>query len=367
MELLAIAFLTSFIVVLLSTPSLIKVAKLKHLVDEPKEERKQHRTSIPTIGGIIIFAGTLFSLALWIPAEPARQGGNFWAVVKAFNEFKYITAALLILFFIGVKDDIIGTAPMKKLLGHIIVAFILVLMADVRIHSMHGLFGLTEMPDYASIGLSLFAYIVIVNAFNLIDGVDGLAAGIGLICSVVFGIWFYMASVMTFAVLGFVLAGALLGFLIFNFSPARIFMGDSGSLVIGAIISILAVRMIETDPARIPEVFENVSTPVFAMAVLVYPLVDTLRVFFYRAVKGISPFSADRNHIHHNLLSLGLSHAQTVILLYVFNLLVVLAAVLLGGMDPTMAWVLLFVVILVVVNIPGMLVHRNRQVSTSKA
>lgn len=367
MELLAIAFLTSFIVVLLSTPSLIKVAKLKHLVDEPKEERKQHRTSIPTIGGIIIFAGTLFSLALWIPAEPARQGGNFWAVVKAFNEFKYITAALLILFFIGVKDDIIGTAPMKKLLGHIIVAFILVLMADVRIHSMHGLFGLTEMPDYASIGLSLFAYIVIVNAFNLIDGVDGLAAGIGLICSVVFGIWFYMAGVMTFAVLGFVLAGALLGFLIFNFSPARIFMGDSGSLVIGAIISILAVRMIETDPARIPEVFENVSTPVFAMAVLVYPLVDTLRVFFYRAVKGISPFSADRNHIHHNLLSLGLSHAQTVILLYVFNLLVVLAAVLLGGMDPTMAWVLLFVVILVVVNIPGMLLHRKRQVSTSKA
>jgi UDP-GlcNAc:undecaprenyl-phosphate GlcNAc-1-phosphate transferase len=356
-EVLAIAFLTAFIVVLLTTPSLIKVAKLKHLVDEPTEERKHHKTSLPTIGGIIIFAATLFSFALWFQSGELTHRGEVHRMIQAFNEFKYLVAALLILFFIGIKDDIIGTAPAKKLIGHLIVAFILVMMADVRILSMHGLFGLYLLPDWASVGISVFTYIVIVNAFNLIDGVDGLAAGIGFICAAFFGTWFYLVDLPTFSLLSSVLAGSLLGFLVFNFSPARIFMGDSGSLVIGAIVSVLAIRMIETNPADIPEMFVGVSKPVLAMAVLVYPLVDTFRVFFYRAIRGVSPFSADRNHIHHNLLELGLSHRVTVLSLYFLNILVVLAAVALAVVSPTMAWVILFVCTVLVVQIPAMMLY----------
>jgi UDP-N-acetylmuramyl pentapeptide phosphotransferase/UDP-N-acetylglucosamine-1-phosphate transferase len=364
-EIIAIAFITSFLVVLISTPSLIKVAKLKHLVDEPKEERKHHRTSIPTIGGIIIFAATLFSVALWIPSDSLGYRADIERLIRSYSEFKYITAALLILFFIGIKDDIIGTAPVKKLVGHILVAFILVMMADVRITSMYGLFGLGVMPHWMSVGLSVFTYIVIVNAFNLIDGVDGLAGGVGLLCAIFFGIWFFLADNMTFAILGFVLGGSLLGFLIFNFSPARIFMGDSGSLVIGAIVSVLAIRMIETPLDHVPEMFRAVSKPVLAMAVLVYPLVDTFRVFFYRALRGVSPFSADRNHIHHNLLALGLSDARTVLTLYFFNILTVFAAVATAGWNPTVAWLVLFVGIVALVQIPPFLAQRRNKLQNA--
>lgn len=361
MEFIAIAFLTSFVVVLLATPSLIKVAKLKHLVDEPKEERKRHRTSLPTIGGIMIFAATLFSLSLWFPTSELAYRGDVGRMIAAFDEFTYLVAAMVILFFMGVKDDIIGTSAVKKLLGHIVVAFILVMMADVRILSMHGLFGIYDLPDWSSVGLSVFAYIVVVNAFNLIDGVDGLAAGIGFLCATFFGVWFYLTGNASFAMIGFVLAGSLLGFLVFNFAPARIFMGDSGSLVIGAVISVLAIRMIETNPSDIPVYFSGVATPVLAMAVLVYPLVDTFRVFFLRAIRGVSPFLADRNHIHHNILDLGVSHARTVLLLYLFNILVVVGALLLGGLQSTWAFLILFVATFAVVQIPLIMGRKKKR------
>ena len=219
-KILLVGFVTSFLVVLLSTPALINVAVKKMLVDEPDEKRKLHKASIPSVGGIIIFAATLFSYALWFPAS--RQGGQ--TVIN--SDLKYIVATLLILFFVGIKDDIIGTSPVKKLVAHFIVGLILVTMADIRLTSMHGLFGVQALPEWASVFLSLFTFIVISNAFNLIDGIDGLAAGIGLITCVAFGIWFFIAGELTYASLAFALAGSLLAFLIFNFYPAKIFMGD---------------------------------------------------------------------------------------------------------------------------------------------
>jgi len=320
-SILILGFITAFFVVLLATPSLIKVAKLKHLVDEPGEDRKLHKKRIPTIGGIIIFSSILFSYALWFPDDIKSN----IALSASLQEFKYIVACIIILFFIGVKDDIIGTAPVKKLLAHMIVAFILVIMAGIKITSMHGLFGLDyTFPNYASTFLTIFVYIVIVNALNLIDGVDGLAAGIGFLAGTFFGTWFVLVGNLPLALLSFILSGALLGFLVFNFSPAKIFMGDSGSLTIGAIISILAIRLIEHPTESAPEFIQNISTPVMAMCILVYPLIDTLRVFTLRALKGKSPFSADRNHIHHKLLDTGLNHRKTVILLYTFSIFVVL-------------------------------------------
>lgn len=319
-SILILGFITAFFVVLLATPSLIKVAKLKHLVDEPGEDRKLHKKRIPTIGGIIIFSSILFSYALWFPDDTISNT----SLSASLQEFKYIVACLIILFFVGVKDDIIGTAPVKKLMAHFIVAFILVIMAGFKITSFHGLFGLTySLPDYGATLLTVFVYIVIVNALNLIDGVDGLASGIGFIGGAFFGTWFILVGNLPLALLSFILSGALLGFLVFNFSPAKIFMGDSGSLTIGAILSILAIRLIECPTDEAPEFVQNISTPVMAMSILVYPLMDTIRVFFLRAVKGISPFSADRNHIHHKLVDSGLNHSKTVILLYVYNIFVV--------------------------------------------
>lgn len=317
---ITLGFLTAFFVVLLAIPSLIKVAKLKHLVDEPSEERKLHSRSIPTIGGIVIFGAIVFSYSLWFPEE-------YDHLPHMLTNFKHLIAILILLFFVGVKDDIIGTAPLKKLIAHMIVGFILVILADIRITSMHGLFGATEdLEPWQSYLLSLFVYIVIVNAINLIDGLDGLAGGIGFIIATSFGVLFLLNGNVPLSLLGFVLAGALLGFLVFNFSPARIFMGDSGSLTVGAIISVLAINAIDLPTAKMPD-WINGNMPIIVMAILVYPLIDTLRVFAIRTFKGVSPFTADKNHIHHRFIALGLSHRKTVLWLYAYNILVIAIAI----------------------------------------
>jgi UDP-GlcNAc:undecaprenyl-phosphate/decaprenyl-phosphate GlcNAc-1-phosphate transferase len=346
MDIVILGFITSFIIVLLATPSLIKVAKLKHLVDEPSEGRKQHTSSIPTIGGIIIFAGFIFSYALWFPSENRNYFYNPDDLLGAFDQFKYMISALLILFFLGVKDDIIGTAPLYKLIGHIMVAFILVHMADMRIVSMHGIMGVDILPFWASILLSFFTYIVIVNGFNLIDGVDGLAAGVGFILCVLFAVWFKLSGDIPLTLLAS--------------SLARIFMGDSGSMLIGAVLSVLAIRMIEHDTSLLPDTLAQISTPVMAMSLLSYPLVDTLRVFLLRVVKGNSPFTADRNHIHHGLQLLGLNHKGTVLLIYGLNLLVVFSNLLLSRLDATLSFILLFVLANVLYQAPLLFVRKKR-------
>lgn len=325
MAALILVFFTSFIVVLYSTPALIKVAVLKRLIDTPSEERKIHKRSIPTIGGIIIYAGTLFAYALWYDVEDRIY---YDKIFKSVTEFKLIIATSLILFFVGVKDDIIGTAPVKKLFAHIVVALILVLMGDIRITGLHGIFGVYDIPYWGSVFLSIFTYVVVVNSFNLIDGVDGLAAGVGFISCLAFGVWFIYANEFGYAALSFALAGALAGFLIFNFSPAKIFMGDSGSLVIGMFVCVLAIKLIEYPINQLDQYWVRVSKPVFAISALAYPLMDTLRVFIIRAVKGQSPFNADRNHIHHKLIDCKYSHVKTVVIIYTFSIITIGASLL---------------------------------------
>ncbi|MCA6361849.1 MAG: undecaprenyl/decaprenyl-phosphate alpha-N-acetylglucosaminyl 1-phosphate transferase [Bacteroidetes bacterium] len=337
MEHLILAFLTSFFVVLLVTPSLIKVAFLKRLFDEPGEARKLHKRVVPTIGGIIIFAATVFAVSLWFPNGINQYDG----LIRGVKDFQYVVATLLMLFFVGIKDDIVGTAPIKKLAAHIIVGMILVLMAEIRIRSLHGLFGIYDIPLWASIFLSLFTYIVVVNAFNLIDGVDGLASGVGLIASAAFGTIFMLGGDLVMALLSFSLAGSLAAFLFFNFSPAKIFMGDSGSLSIGLIMSILAIKLVEFVPQEnTPLVIKELVSPVTVLAILVYPLTDTLRIFIYRAIKGISPFSADRNHLHHLLIDSGFSHKSTVISIYSGTLAVMGVAFGTRLLDETTAFII---------------------------
>lgn len=345
-----LGFITSFFVVLLATPSLIKVAKMKHLVDEPSEERKHHKSSKPTIGGIIIFAASIFSYALWFPWDNMSYFGSPAEFKESVMEFKFFIAASILIFFIGVKDDIIGVAPVKKLVSHIIVGFILVLMADIRITGFHGLFGLGEIPYYASVSLSVFTYIVIVNAFNLIDGSDGLAAGVGFITSIFFGVWFYATAQLPLSLLSFILAGSLGAFLVFNFNPAKIFMGDSGSLFIGALTFVLAVKCVETNLEILPTMIPGLSAPVYTMAVLAYPLIDTLRVFTIRLSKGLSPFAPDRNHIHHKLIDKGYSHAQTALILYSICFIVPLIAIAIKSLEPTWSFFGMFLISFLLVH-----------------
>lgn len=350
---LILAGITAFLVVLFATPSLIKVAFLKRLFDEPGDARKLHKRVVPTIGGIIIFAATLFACALWFPFDKSEAEVGQTGV----RLFQFVVATLIIMFFVGIKDDIIGTAPIKKLAAHVIVGMILVLMAETRIRSMHGLFGIEEIPLWASIFLSLFTFIVVVNAYNLIDGVDGLASGVGLIGAAVLGVAFAFTDQLVPAILAFSLTGALGAFLVFNFAPAKIFMGDSGSLSIGLIMSILVITFIEFTPtAATPLWIKPLLNPVVGMAILAYPLTDTLRIFGHRALRGVSPFSADRNHLHHLLIDSGMGHAKTVIWIYVANIAVIaLAAYTSMTMNITLSFIITGGTVVLLTLVPWML------------
>jgi UDP-GlcNAc:undecaprenyl-phosphate/decaprenyl-phosphate GlcNAc-1-phosphate transferase len=353
------SFLTAFILVLIATPSLIKVAKLKHLVDEPGDARKLHRRSVPTIGGIMIFAGTIIGYCLWFPSKEGWLLGDNYYPIDALNEFKYLVACMFILFFLGLKDDIIGVSPAKKLLVHLLVGYILVYVADIRITQFWGLFGVDHLPYWMSITLSMFVYVVIVNAINLIDGVDGLAAGFGFIASIAFSYWFFKTGDQPLALLASGLAGALLGFLIYNFQPAKLFMGDSGSLIIGLVLFVLAVKLIEFPVRRMLVYMEPVPKPVLAMAILAYPLIDTLRVFILRALRGRSPFSADKNHIHHKLLALGLSHRQTCFVLYGFSVAIILLTFKSPSYSPNLSFIIIMSIALVSLNSVFLFKNKN--------
>lgn len=160
-------------------------------------------------------------------------------------ELQYIMASMLILFFIGIKDDLVELTAWKKLLGQILAAVIVVHFADIKIFNIFGLFGLNEIPLWLTYPLTVFTIVVITNSFNLIDGIDGLAGSIGVLTSLTFGAWFLAFGETQFAIWSFSLTGALLSFLYFNKTPAKIFMGDTGSLIIGFTAAILAIQFIE--------------------------------------------------------------------------------------------------------------------------
>jgi UDP-N-acetylmuramyl pentapeptide phosphotransferase/UDP-N-acetylglucosamine-1-phosphate transferase len=307
-----LAFITSLSLTYLAIPSIIQVAKKKHLFDEPGE-RTSHVERTPSLGGVAIFAGTLFSIILWTP-------------FKFFGDLQYILCSFIIIFLIGVKDDIDPISPSKKFMGEIFAAAILVFRANVKITSLYGIFGIYELPYLASVILSIFTIIVIINAFNLIDGINGLSGSIGLLISITFGYWFYLADRIELCIVAFALAGSILAFLKFNVTPARIFMGDTGSLLLGLVCSILAIEFIEAQST-----IENASIvlnsgPAVAIAILILPLFDTLRVFVLRALDGKSPFYPDRRHIHHLLIDSGLSHMQATGILIFTNIVFIIIA-----------------------------------------
>jgi len=220
-----LAIVASFLIAIFAIPSIITVAKLKNLYDKP-EERKIHTLKIPRLGGLAIFVSFAIAVLLF---------GDFTGIEGA----KYIAASLIILFFSGLKDDIIILSPMKKLYSQLIAAGLVSGIAAIRITDLHGVFGINEIPWIASTLLSMFMIIVITNSINLIDGVDGLAGSLSFIMSLTFGYFFYLNNDFNWMLISLALGGAILGFLFFNFSPARIFMGDSGSLTVGFLLSIL--------------------------------------------------------------------------------------------------------------------------------
>ncbi len=327
----ALAFLITFF----SIPVIIEVAKDKKLFDEPGG-RKVHKTVIPTLGGLGIFAGFIIATLIGVPpSSPILQ---------------YIIASVMVIFFLGIKDDILILSAPKKFIGQLIAAGIIIKFGGIQITNMYGLMGIYELPKTLSLMFTLFTMVVITNSFNLIDGVDGLAGSLGLMTSLIFGFYFAQTGQTLFAVMALSLSGSLLGFLIFNYNPAKIFMGDTGSLLIGLLNAVFVVKFISvaSDPtSAIP----LAAAPAIGFAILIVPLFDTLRVVSLRVINRRSPFSPDRNHIHHFLLDLGMSHKTITFTCLAANILFIALAYFLRFAGTTLVMIALSGTAILIVSI----------------
>lgn len=341
------SFITAFLITYFVIPSVIRVALIRKLFDEP-DERKQHQKMIPALGGVAIFTGTFFSLLFWVDALPA-------------DFMRWFILSMVVIFMIGIQDDIVAIRPLKKLIGELVAAAIIIYYGNIRIDNMQGLLGIYELPYLISFLLTLFVFIVIINAFNLIDGIDGLAGGIGVISSVAFGCFFWYSGQIAWASVAFATVGALFAFLKFNFAPAKIFMGDCGSLFVGFLLSILCIQFLNTPIMLDATSHTYLPTPVIALAILIVPLADTLRVFIVRVLNGKSPFHPDRNHIHHLLLNLGLTHRSAAFTLYTFNVFFILGALAFAHFSLNVLFLMVVLAGYIFISIPKVLLHLNKQ------
>ena len=312
MDSILFASILSFLVAFFSIPLVIRVSDLKQIFDYPGI-RKVHFVPIPSLGGIGIYFAISFSVLTMadFSISPAIQ---------------YFAAASLIVFFLGMKDDILRLSPFKKFVGQLLAAFILNYQGHYQLDSFHGFLGINGLSPLASQVFTYLTILVVINAYNLIDGVDGLAGMLGLIATLFFGVVFAIEHDVAHAIVAFSSAAGILAFLMYNFSPARIFLGDTGSLLIGLINAVLVIRFIniETSPNSILSFY---AAPAVGLAVLFVPLFDTLRVSVIRIFKGRSPFDPDINHIHHVLLKRGLSHMQVTAILSATSLLLLVFSI----------------------------------------
>lgn len=344
---IVLAFITSLLLTYFAIPSIISVARKKHLVDEPGE-RRSHVVSTPSLGGIGIFAGVIFSIILWTP-------------FKYFGDLQYILSSFVIIFLIGAKDDIDPVSPMIKFGGQILAACILIFFAKVQVTNFCGIFGIYGLDAWFSILFTFLTILTIINSFNLIDGINALSGSVGILIAVTFGTWFFMTDKIALAIVAFSLAGSIVAFLRYNITPAKIFMGDTGSLLLGLVASILAIEFIESHHQIEEHRLLFDSPPAVAVGILILPLFDTLRVFALRMIRGRSPFSADRNHIHHLLIDAGFSHMNSTVILVLVNMLFILLVVRLHYLGSETLLMLILVIAIVLSTILYFYSKRKKQ------
>ncbi len=291
--------LSSFILTYFSIPPIVRVSNMKQLFDFPNA-RKLNKVVVPTLGGIAIFIGLMLSSIIFMKGDVNPGSG-----------IRQMLASVIILFFIGLKDDLIVMSARKKLFVQIAVALLLTTAGNFRISHASGLFSLDFINAWISIPLTAVIILFLINAVNLIDGIDGLAGGLTLLFSTFMGIWFSLCGNYNYAVFCLALSGSLIAFLRFNLwgGKNKVFMGDTGSLILGVFVAAIAIKFNElniTAPAQI----QFAKAPLIILALLIVPITDTTRVFAIRIWHKQSPFSPDMNHFHHLLIKLRMSHIQ---------------------------------------------------------
>jgi len=313
--LLIAAFTVSFLITFYGIPSVVKISRIKNLYDIPGT-RTSHFVPVPRLGGAMVFAGVIISSVL------------FTGMDKAF-ELKYIIAGLLILFFIGLKDDIVTLQPYKKAIGQFTASIIIVFFGGIKVVYNYPESNVYDFNFLLSLLISIGIFLTLINSMNFIDGIDGLAAGVGTIASLSFGTWFILNGQISFAVICFALTGSLMAFLWYNLFSRKfkIFLGDTGSMVIGFLLAVFLIRFLELN-LHGPVMKTTEVAPSLALAILIVPVFDIFRIVFVRIIHGKSPFSADNNHIHHQVLQLAGSHAKATAAILSVNLLMIVLVLL---------------------------------------
>jgi len=331
------------VVAMVSIPAVIMLVNKYRLHDIP-DTRKGHSSPTPTLGGIAIMAGTAISLLFWF---------IFPVTVEIITSF----FAIAILFAMGITDDLKDLSAKYKFIVETALA-ILIALSGIRITTFGGLFGINELPVAAQYTFTVLAIVGITNAFNLIDGIDGLAGGLSFMSLVTLGIFLTISGDKSFALIAFALAGSVLAFLYFNMNPAKIFMGDTGSLVLGFVIAILCTRLIQLNSMEVRPLLKT--APLFALGMVLIPVFDTIRVFSLRIWRGQSPFHADRTHIHHLLTNAGFSHSRTSKIICVIHGFILIEVYWLKELRPEFILCML-VIAMTIVTIISYNIHRLKR------
>jgi UDP-N-acetylmuramyl pentapeptide phosphotransferase/UDP-N-acetylglucosamine-1-phosphate transferase len=345
-----LCFISAFIVTLIAIPPIISLVKKYQLYDMP-DVRKEHSSPIPTLGGIAVIAGMMTSLFLWFPfSNEVAQISFFFSIA--------------VLFGLGILDDLKDLSAKYKFIVQFGLAS-LIALSGIRITSFDGLFGIAELPISAQYTFTILAIVGITNAFNLIDGIDGLAGGLGFMSLVTLGLFLTMSGDSNTALVAFALAGGMFAFLYFNFNPAKIFMGDTGSLVLGFVIAVLSIRLIQVNAFVAAPVLSH--APVFVFGIVFIPVFDTLRVFALRIWKGRSPFVADKIHIHHLLTNQGFSHGFAAKLICFIHGFVLIEVYWLRDLRQEFILLILFAFMLLVIAVLknlGVLIKRSGAINS---
>jgi UDP-GlcNAc:undecaprenyl-phosphate/decaprenyl-phosphate GlcNAc-1-phosphate transferase len=310
--LITAGFIIALVITFYGIPVVVRVARIKNLYDIPGK-RTSHFIPTPRLGGIIIFAAVILPSVLFTGLSSA-------------HELKYIIAGMIILAFLGMKDDIIDLSAYKKAIGQFIAAFIIVVPGDIHLTTITGLLYNPSFELAGNFIVTILVVMTLINSINFIDGIDGLAAGIGIMTSTIFGSWNLYVGQTSYAVICFALSGALLAFFYFNvFSKEnKIFLGDTGSMMIGFLLSVLLVNFIETNSIVNTPLPILKSAPAIALSILFVPVFDTMRICLIRIYNGKSIFKADSNHVHHRVLRFSGSHLRATVTILFVNLLIIL-------------------------------------------
>lgn len=301
----------SLLVVLWIHPKLVRIAQDKNIVDNP-DARKLQRTPIPVLGGVAVFFGVVVGLGLT----------GIWSDDATVFP---IVVAMMIMLYTGTMDDILNLSPALRFLIEIITVLLLIYAGGYRLDSFHGLWGIGAIQEWLAVPLTVFAAVGIINAINLIDGVDGLSSGYCIMACTMFGVLFYLCGDRAMAVLAVVCVGSLVSFFFHNVfgKTSKMFIGDGGTLVMGIVMSTFVVRTLQNGSAASEYVSANMGLIPFTLSVLSVPIFDTLRVMSRRILRGTSPFHPDKTHLHHLFIGLGFSHAMTTVSILTLNTLVV--------------------------------------------